>query len=73
MPLCPEITFMARNGLETLQLMVSETKIFKIYQFLPFSSHLLFFVQIIPVKMRHTLEWPIMDGFSEFLCLNPQF
>ena len=69
-PLCPEITFMARNGLETLQLMVSETKIFKIYQFLPFSSHLLFFVPMIPVKMIHALEWPIMDGFSNFLSQN---
>ena len=69
-PLCPEIDFMARNGLETLELRVSETKIFIIHQFLPFSSHSLFFVHMIPVKMRHTLEWPIMDGFSNFLSQN---
>ena len=53
--------------------MVSDTKILKIHPYLPILGHLAFFVYMIPVEVENALEWSIMDGFSEFLCLNPQF
>ena len=53
--------------------MVSDTKIFLIHPYLPILGHLAFFVHMTPVELENALEWPIMDGFSEFLCLNPQF
>ena len=67
------LLFMARNGFSTIELMVSDTKIFKIYPYLPILGHLAFFVHMTPVEVENALEWPIMDGFSEFLCVNPQF
>ena len=64
---------MARNGFSTLELMVSDTNIFKIHPYLPILGHLFFFVHMGPLEVINALLWPIMDGFLEILCLNPQF
>ena len=57
---------MPRNGFNTYELMVLETKIFKIRPYLPILGHFVIFVHMIPVEMKNALEWPIMDGFSIF-------
>ena len=53
--------------------MVSDTKILKIHPHLHILGHLAFFVHMTPVEVKNALELAIMDGFSKFLCLNPQF
>ena len=53
-------------AVSTYELMVLETKIFKIHPHLPILGHFVIFVHMIPVKMRQDLEWPITDGFSIF-------
>ena len=57
---------MARNGFSTLELMVSEAKIFKIHPYLPILGHFVIFVHMFPVEMKNALEWPIMDEFLIF-------
>ena len=61
---------MPRNGFNTYELMVLETKIFKIRPYLPILGHFVIFVHMIHVEMKNAFEWPIMDGFSIFLIVK---